>query len=104
PDGAPLTGFEKISKLSFWILGTAPSDALLDRAAAGEFDTAEGVSAVVDEMLADPRASDMIAEVYAQLFKFSRYQDVLKEDPAWTPELNAELEEASRLFFEHIFE
>ncbi len=104
PDGAPLTGFEKISKLSFWILGTAPTEALLDRAAAGEFDTPEGIATVVDEMLVDPRATEMIVDVYAQLFKFSRFRDILKEDPAWSPELNAELEESARRFFAYIYE
>ena len=36
PDGAPLSGYEVASKLSFWLLGTTPSDSLLDAAAAGQ--------------------------------------------------------------------
>lgn len=104
PEGAPLTGYEIAAKLSFWILGTAPSDSLLDRAAAGELDTPEGVSLVVDEMLSDPRASEMVVDVYAQLFKFTRYRDVIKEDPQYDPAINEELETVSRLFFQHIYE
>ena len=30
PAGEPLTGYETASKLSFWLRGTTPSDALLD--------------------------------------------------------------------------
>jgi hypothetical protein len=104
PDGGPLSGFEIASKLSFWILGTSPSEALLDRAAAGELSTPAGVSAVVDEMLADPRAADMVVDVYAQLFKFARYRDIIKEDPQYNPAINEELEVVSRLFFKHIYE
>jgi hypothetical protein len=104
PEGGPLNGFEVVSKLSFWILGTSPDDSLLDRAAAGEFDASEGVGRVADEMLADPRASEMIIDLYSQLFSFSRFQNVLKEDPAWTSEVNAELLEVSELFFQHIYE
>lgn len=104
PDGAQLSGYEIAAKLSFWILGTAPSDALLDRAAAGELDTPAGVSTVVDEMLADPAASQMAVHLYATLFKFSRYRDVIKEDPQYNPAINAELEEVSRLFFQYLYE
>ncbi len=104
PDGAPLNGYEVISKLSFWILGTSPDDSLLDRAAAGEFDSPDGVADVAEEMLGDPRATEMIVDLYSQLFWFSRYEDVLKEDPMWSPELNDELRLVSELFFEHIYE
>lgn len=104
PGGARLSGYEVAAKLSFWILGTAPSDALLDRAAAGELDTPAGVSAVADEMLERPAASQMVVDLYATLFKFSRYRDVIKEDPQYKPAINAELEEVSRLFFKYIYE
>ncbi len=104
PDGAPLTGYERISKLSFWLLGTSPSDSLLDRAASGEFDTPAGVSAVVDEMLASPGATEMAVNVYAELFKFSRYRDVIKSSPDFNPAVNDELDEVSRMFFQYIYE
>lgn len=103
PDGAPLTGFEVAAKLSFWILGTSPSEALLARAAAGELNTPEGVSVIVDEMLESPAASEMVVNLYATLFKFSRYRDIIKEDPQFTPAITDELEVVSRLFFEHIY-
>lgn len=104
PDGGRLTGFEVLAKLSYWFLGEPPSDALLDRAAAGEFDTDAGVSTLVEEFLVDPRATEMIVGLYSQLFEFHRFENVLKEDPQYTPAINAELNEVSRLFFQHIYE
>jgi hypothetical protein len=104
PDGGPLTGFERASKLSFWILGTSPDDALLDRAAAGEFDTETGVAGLAEEMLADPRASEMITDLYGQLFKVSYAESILKEDPLWSSAVNRELVIIAELFFQHIYE
>ena len=104
PDGGPLTGFERASKLSFWILGTSPDDALLNRAASGEFDTDAGVAGLAEEMLADLRASEMILDLYSQLFSFHRLTNVIKEDPLWTSAVNSELVAVSELFFQHIYE
>jgi len=50
-DGAALNGYEVASKLSFWILGTTPSDALLDAAEAGQLDTPEGAVQLATQML-----------------------------------------------------
>ncbi len=46
-----LTGFEVAARLSFLLQGRAPDDALLDRAALGELDTADGVRGVALELL-----------------------------------------------------
>ena len=43
PTARRLTGYEMAARLSFFLTGTTPSDALLDAAAAGELDTREGV-------------------------------------------------------------
>ncbi len=56
PDVFVLTGLELASRLSFALWGAPPDDALLDRAESGELDSAEGLMAVVREMLADERA------------------------------------------------
>ena len=51
----PLNGYEIASKLSFWLLGTTPNDALLDAAADGELDSIAGVEAAARAMLGDSR-------------------------------------------------
>jgi glucose/arabinose dehydrogenase len=55
-----LTPFERATALSFTLLGTTPDRALLDKAEQGELDTASQVEAVVNAMLADPRAAQQL--------------------------------------------
>jgi hypothetical protein len=61
-----LTGYEMATRLSYLLLGTTPSDALLDQAAAGALDTTDGVGKVVQQMLADPLARRGVKRFYAQ--------------------------------------
>lgn len=50
-----LDGYEMASALSYALLGTTPSDALLDAASRGELDSDEGVRRAAEAMLDDPR-------------------------------------------------
>lgn len=104
PDGGPLTAYELAAKLSFWLLGTSPDDALLDRVTQGALDTPTGVADLVDEMLEEPAAADIVVEVYSELLAFSRYRDVIKDDAAFNASIAAELETVAELFFQHIYE
>ncbi len=61
-----LTGYEMATRLSYLLLGTTPSDALLDQAAAGALDTTDGVGKVVQQLLADPLARRGVKRFYAQ--------------------------------------
>jgi len=61
-----LSGFELATRLSFLLLGTTPSDALLDQAAAGGLDTSTGASSVVKQLLADPLARRGVKRFYEQ--------------------------------------
>jgi hypothetical protein len=61
-----LTGFELATRLSFLLLGTTPSDALLDQAQNGGLDTAAGAGGVVKQMLADPPARRGVKRFYEQ--------------------------------------
>lgn len=55
-----LAGFELASRLSFFLWGQGPDDALLDEAEAGTLDDAEGLRAAVDRLLDDPRADETL--------------------------------------------
>jgi len=77
--GAPVTGqpglfkltsWEMASRLSYFLWGSAPSDALLDRAAADELSTSEGVRKVTSEMLSDDRARRRIVRFHAMWLGF----------------------------------
>jgi hypothetical protein len=61
-----LSGFELATRLSFLLLGTTPSDALLDQAASGALDTPTGAAGVVKQMLADPLARRGVKRFYEQ--------------------------------------
>lgn len=103
-DGAPLNGYEIASKLSFWLLGTTPSDALLDAAAAGQLDTAEGAVASAKQMIDQPAAMETVRQFHRELLHFDRYSTVSKIGvAAYSEALNAELEQSSYLFFDRIF-
>lgn len=67
--GAPgvfaLDDFEIATRLSYLVWASAPDDALLDRAQAGELAGAEGRRAAVRAMLEDPRAIENVERFHA---------------------------------------
>jgi hypothetical protein len=104
PAGEPLNGYEMASKLSFWLLGTTPSDALLDAAAAGELDTEAGAEATASAMLEQPSALEMIRDLTAQWLRLNQFATIAKPGvPEYTEALNLELEQASYAFFDHLY-
>jgi hypothetical protein len=105
PVGEPLDGYEAASKLSFWLLGTTPSDALLDAAAAGELDSADGLESVAREMLDEPSAVDVMRDLHGQAYRLDRYQTIEKVAvPEYGEAAQVELAEASLRFFDRVFE
>ncbi len=60
-DGAyRLTGHEVAAALSYTFWGTTPDQALMDAAAAGQLDTAEGIEEHARRLLADPKSRTMV--------------------------------------------
>jgi hypothetical protein len=105
PAGEALNGYEAAAKLSFWLLGTTPSDALLDSAAAGELDGADGLESAARAMLETADALGVMRDFHGQLYDLAFYAGVEKTGvPEYAPELNAELAEASYRFFDRVFE
>lgn len=105
-DGAPLSGYEIASKLSFLLRNTMPSDALLDAAGRGELDTPAGLAATAEEMLAADEAKSVAATFHAQLFGLTRYNLIEKNRmvfPQYTDAVNPAIQEAEALFFDRIF-
>ena len=102
---APLSSYEIAAKLSLWLRGTTPSDALLDTAAvAGKLDTPEGVAAIAGAMLEEPAAAKVVDGFHAELLHFDRYSNITKLGvDGYNSSLNAEYLEASTRFFDKIF-
>jgi hypothetical protein len=105
PAGEPLNGYEAASKLSFWLLGTTPSDALLDSAAAGELDSADGLEQAARQMLDRAGAVEVARDFHAQAFRLSRDVPTAKiAVPEFDDAVSAEAIEAASLFFDGVFE
>lgn len=79
-----LTGHELAARLSFFLWDTTPDAELLAAAAAGELDTAEGVAAAAERMLADPRARGAAVNFHRQWLGFDAIARI-DPDPATYP-------------------
>lgn len=103
--GDPLNAYELASKLSFWLLGTTPSDSLLDAAAAGKLAGSDDLEATARAMLDDPRAALQMRDFHTQLLRFPSFETISKVGvPEYTTALNAELTLTTDAFFDHVFE
>ncbi|MDB4930418.1 MAG: uncharacterized protein JWM10_2902 [Myxococcaceae bacterium] len=90
-----LRGADLAARLSFFLWGTTPDDALLARAQAGTLDTAEGLAAAARAMLADPRARDGLGGFYRQWLRLYTLDDAHRDPalyPAWNAGLRASME------------
>ena len=101
PAGAPLDGYEIASKLSFGLLGTTPSDELLDAAGAGALDSIEGLERAARAMLERPAAIEVMRDFHGQLYRLDRYDDVDRIDVPGS--IESELAETSHRFFDAVF-
>ncbi len=106
-DGAPLSGFEIASKLSFLLRDTTPDDALLDAAERGELGTTDAVVQRAQAILEGTEATPVVARYHSELFGLDRFENIDKDRtafPNYNPTMNAALMEADRLFFDRVFQ
>jgi len=100
-----LTGTEMASRLSYFLLDTTPSEALLDRAEAGDLDDADGVAEVAREMLAQPEARHAMGSFYGELFKLRDIETLVKDGevfPEFTPELATSMRGETLALIDHL--
>jgi hypothetical protein len=103
-NGAPLSGFEMAAKLSLWIRNTTPSDSMLDAAAQGAFDSADGAANQAKTMLEDPAAVTAMRQMHAQLYKTELLDTITKDNVAGYSEgLKAEFTASANSFFDYVF-
>lgn len=91
-----LSGYEVATRLSYLVLASTPTDALLDAAEAGQLDDADGRQAALEALLDDPRAPARLARFYAQWLDLVELPALVRssEDyPAWSDALRAAMEE-----------
>ena len=95
--GAPyrLSNVEIASRLSFFLWGSIPDDALLDAAEAGRLSEPAVLDEQVRRMLADPRARSLVDDFAMQWLHLRNLDDV-KGDPVPYPDFDDNLVEAFR--------
>jgi hypothetical protein len=100
-----LTGYEMASRLSFFLWNTAPDDALLDAAQAGELGNQDGIGKHAARLLADSRAGDTIQRYFAQYLDLGRLEGVTRNPatyPLFTATTNASMRREVELLVDHI--
>lgn len=103
--GKAFSGIEMASRLSFFLWNTAPDEALLDAAEAGELDTDEGLFTWASRMLDDERSRRGMRAFFVDHLQL----DVLeskKKDPTlfehYSPELMADAKEETLRLLEYV--
>jgi mono/diheme cytochrome c family protein len=100
-DKSQSQGYERASRLSYFLWNTMPDAALFRSAASGELDTPQGVETAARRMLKDPKARESVDDFIAQWLRFDRLLNTIKDRgtfPQYGPELAlAMTEEARRL-------
>jgi hypothetical protein len=95
-----LNGYEVATRLSYLLFGTTPDDQLLQAAARGELDTAQGASARALAMLNDTvRARPAVWSFASQLLRVVNLGQVDRPSadfPQWRPALTAAMAEETR--------
>jgi hypothetical protein len=81
------------SRLSFFLWSSLPDDELLGLAERGELDEPRVISAQVERMLADPRASALVTNFAQQWLDIRGIRDIVP-DPVLFPEYNPDLSAA----------
>jgi hypothetical protein len=105
PDSTRLTGHEVASRLSYFLWGTMPDDALFDAAAAGDLQARDAVEAQARRMLQDERAADMLASFSSQWLALGEVGDVVRDTtvfPDWDPALYAAMRTETETFIEQV--
>jgi hypothetical protein len=93
--------YAKASRLSYFIWDTAPDDALLDSAARGDLNTAEGIERTARRMLDDPKARDGVDEFVSEWLRFDRVMTASRERrlyPLFSRDLAKSMTEEARRF------
>jgi hypothetical protein len=98
-------GLSMATRLAFLLTGGPPSDALLDAAAAGQLDTADGVRKAAAPLLKDAHAVDQMAGFFSELSQ-AQLVSVVQKSPDLFPSFNATLQrsmlQATQLFIKNI--
>src|SRR5262249_34714777 len=94
-DRVKLTGYEVASRLSFFLAGSTPTDALLTAAENGELDTADGVRSHATALLQEPGTGPALSSFFDEVFDQSEL-DHLGKDSTTYPSFDLQLADSMR--------
>ena len=103
--GRRLLGYEMASRLSFFLTGSTPSNALLAAAESGGLDSAAGVRTQALELLKSPRAKSALWSHFDELLGTRELPHTSKDAskfPGFNAGLAASMREETRRTIEHI--
>jgi Protein of unknown function (DUF1592)/Protein of unknown function (DUF1588)/Protein of unknown function (DUF1595)/Protein of unknown function (DUF1587)/Protein of unknown function (DUF1585) len=101
-----LGDYEMASRLSYFLWGSMPDQALLDAAAAGGLTTPEDVEAQARRMLDDPKTRRVVEHFNEQWLGTLRLLTLEKDTtvfPEWSPELSAKQMQEAAAFVDHVY-
>jgi Protein of unknown function (DUF1588)/Protein of unknown function (DUF1592)/Protein of unknown function (DUF1595)/Protein of unknown function (DUF1585)/Protein of unknown function (DUF1587) len=98
PNARALDGYEIASRLSFFLLGTTPSDGLLDAAARGDLDDATGVGLYAESMLADPRAKAAVELYFDERLQLTQMLGMNRAIDGYTDDIQSFMREETLRF------
>ncbi len=100
-----LDAYDVASRLSYFIWGSLPDQALFAAAAAGQLETAEDIAAQAQRMLQDEKAHDEVAAFFAELLELDDLAEVPKDAatyPDYSPAVSSALEDANTVFVKDV--
>jgi len=105
PKGQPLNAYEMAAKLSLWLRGTTPNDALLDAAGGtGKLDTPDGAVAMAKTMLDEATAAPVMRKFHGEFLHLDLFSSITKTGVSnFNAAIGNELTESSYMFFDKIF-
>ncbi len=98
---APLTSWEMASRLSFFLWGSMPDDALFAAAQADQLQTPEQVEAQARRMLGSPKAHDATADFFSQWLHLDGLYGATKDPtlyPQYTDAMRASMQKETLAF------
>jgi hypothetical protein len=102
-----LSGWERASRLSYFLYDSMPDADLFQRARAGQLETPAQVSQAVTRMLAQPRAVQKLVSFHEQVWQFGKFSRI-SPDAARFPEAPSNIitrvQSASDLFIESVID
>lgn len=105
PSRRRLTGYELATRMSYFLTGAPPDDALLDAAAANLLLTPKEVRAKALELVERPEARDALDSFYEERFKLRQLESLTKDPeqfPQYSPALGAAMRQEALLLLRDI--